>query len=466
MTPFTVSFQKMGIGEPFTLIAGQHFRFDIEEFERFFQAPIAARVVDLLRIASSIYVVDRLVRRRQKDQHKHWSRSLHATIGVIEPDLWSSDEVRETLTDTVEFLSDDTWDFKFVHDDKRVKKEVQRPLFPVPTDARVALYSGGLDSAAGLGNRIMQDPSRHVLPVTVWHQPIQRKIVATQFKLFQQHGDIRITPLLVKSAMKWSPEMKARFRDEPTQRSRAFLFLAAGAVAAAMVGGIAVELYESGVGAINLPLMSGMVGSRTTRSTHPAFLRRMSELIRLVVERPIAFELPFFHQTKGQVVRSAKDSGLHDLAESTVSCVHYPLRESGHKQCGFCPACIFRRQSLAIAGITEPKGTYKFDLFDDVHAANRIPKRHMKYLKTFLDQVVQLDEVKLNQPLPLKIRRHLFGTGVLTHGESTKPIERLLGEYRDEWKGIITQARDRKFSWTKLVGCPTPRMEGATHALA
>ncbi len=85
MTPFSVSFQKAGQGDPFTLVADQHFRFDIEEFERFFQKPLPSRLADLLRIASAIYVVDRLARRRQRDQLRHWSRTLAMEIGVIEP---------------------------------------------------------------------------------------------------------------------------------------------------------------------------------------------------------------------------------------------------------------------------------------------------------------------------------------------------------------------------------------------
>jgi hypothetical protein len=464
MTPYSISFQKVGSGSPFILVAGQHFRFDIAQFERFFQQPIPGRLVDLLRIASAIYFVDRLVRRRRRDQQRHWSRSLKVSVGVLEPDFWAGDIVRECLTDTIEFLSDDTWDLSFSHDDQRINKEVQRPLFPIPSDARVSLYSGGLDSAAGLANCIACAPSRHELPVTVWHQPIQRKIINKQFELLGSKGDVCITPLVVKAAMIWTPELKSNFRAESSQRGRAFLFAAAGGAASAMLGGSNVELFESGIGAINLPLMSGMVGSRTTRSTHPAFLRRMSQLLGLVLERPMQFDLPFFQQTKGQVVQPAKDAGLDGLAQLTVSCVHYPLRESRHKQCGVCPACIFRRQSLETAEITEPRGTYKHDLLD-VMGVRRIPDRRLKYLKAFLDQVVQLDDIQADLPFPQRFRRHLVGTGVVVNGESMEPIGSLLSTYRDEWRKMITQAQERGIRWTKLVGCHTPSMEGASHAV-
>jgi hypothetical protein len=260
--------------------------------------------------------------------------------------------------------------------------------------------------------------------------------------------------------------MKGRFREERTQRSRSFLFTATGAVAMAMAGGAETELYESGIGAINLPLMSGMVGSRTTRSAHPEFLRRMAGLMELVLERPMSFALPFGLLTKGEVVARAKQAGCEDVAEITVSCVHYPLRESNAKQCGVCPACLFRRQSLSVAELRESAATYKYDLFENVEAANRVPAQRLHYLKAFLDQVVQLEGVQENQPLPLRIRRHLVGTGVLANGDRVNSVVRLLRTYRDEWRETIAQAQGRGISWTKLMGRPTPLTEGATHAVA
>jgi len=466
MTPYFVSFERANDRSPFVLTAGTHFRFDIDQFERFFQKPLPDRFLDLLRIAAATYAVDRLVRRRQRDQRRFWSRTLRLNVGVVDPAFWSRPDVCESLTDALEFLSDDTWEFSFTKDDRRSRRAFQRSLFDVSGENLFCLYSGGLDSAAGLINRVANNPTRSVVPVTVWHQPIQRKLVGRQFALLSERYGVQITPLIVKSALIWTSELKERFREERTQRSRSFLFTAAGAVAMAMAGGTQTELYESGIGAINLPLMSGMVGSRTTRSAHPEFLRRMSGLAELVVERPMLFVLPFAQLTKGQVLARAKHAGLEEVAETTVSCVHYPLRESDAKQCGVCPACIFRRQSLGVAGLHEPLGTYKYDLFEDVDAANHVPPKQLNYLKAFLDQVVQLDGIQENQPFPLRIRRHLVGTGVLANGASVDSIGQLLRTYRDEWRETVAQAQGRGISWTKLMGRQASLTEGATHAIA
>lgn len=466
MTPYSVSFERGKDRTPFELSAGTHFRFDFDQFERFFQKPLPDRWLDLLRIAAGIYAVDRLSRRRQRDQRRFWSRTLRLSVGVIDPNFWSQGDVLESLTETLEFLSDDTWDLTFKKDDKRSRREQQLFMFNESDNNLICLYSGGLDSAAGLANRVAEDPTREILPVTVWHQPIQRKSVRKQFAMLGGRYRVQITPLIVKSALIWTPELKSRFREEPTQRGRSFLFTAAGAIATAMAGGSETELYESGIGAINLPLMSGMVGSRTTRSAHPEFLRRMSKLVGRVIARPMSFVLPFEQLTKGQVLAQARGAGLDELVKTTVSCVHYPLRESEAKQCGACPACIFRRQSLTVAGLHEPAGTYRYDLFENADASNQVPPKELDYLKAFLDQVVHLDGIRENQPFPLRIRRHLIGTGVLADGESGEIVSRLLRTYRDEWRETVAQAQGRGISWTKLLGRRASLTEGATNAVA
>lgn len=462
MTPFTISFRRDLDREVTELHAGEHFRVGIDRFESFFGGHIPTRLIDLLRIASAVHVIDRLAKRRQRDQRRYWSRTLGVTIGALEPEFWSEQAVRQALTDTIEFLSDDTWELAFEKDDRRRAHEVQSHLFVPPPDSRVCLYSGGLDSAAGLGVQIGSDPGRPVLPVTIWHQPGQRKLVLNQHGYFVSERKATITPLVVKAVLQ-RKSIHPALREESTQRSRAFLFLAGGAAAAAMVGGSRVEIYESGIGAINLPLMAGMVGSRTTRSVHPEFLARMAHLVGLVLDRPIGFVLPFAANTKGQMIGKLAGLGLGGVIPMTASCIHYPLCEPGHKQCGVCPACLFRRQSILAAGLSEPPGTYKFDAFGSAEAANQIHDKQRRYLKAFLDQVVQLDEVSPDAPLPSRFRRHLIGTGILAHAEPHESIARLLCDYRDEWRSIAMKAESLGISWPRLVARTRPAREGASH---
>ena len=111
----------------------------------------------------------------------------------------------------------------------------------------------------------------------------------------------------------------------------------------------------------------------------------------LVAESEIEFRLPFFGETKGRVVKRLSDLNLRELAIMTASCVGFPLRHSQAKPCGICPACLFRRQAMHVTGIAEPENSYQYDLFDPSHEAISVDR--LKYLKAFLMQVAQLDDV-------------------------------------------------------------------------
>ena len=435
------------------LVAGRHFHLGLDAFGRLFWANPSRRLLDLLRIAMSVYVVDRLVRRRQQAQQGRWFRSLKLSIEVREPDFWQNGDVFGTLIECLEFLSEDGWEVTFVRDERDPPPREgflrgESPFLTYPP--LVCLSSGGLDSAAGLGIRMAENPNRPVIPVTVWHQPNQRESVERQYGLLRKrYGGATIHPLIVKSAMIWDSELKG-WKQEWSQRCRSFLFAAVGAVVAAMSGVTAVEVFESGIGAINLPLLAGMVGSRATRGSHPYFFHLMSRLISVAAGREIVFHLPFMDKTKGQVVAQAIGLGLQELVRSTVSCVHYPLRERPHKQCGVCPACIFRRQAMAVACVEE-NGVYKHDLFGPDHESGELQEDRLEFLKAFLLQVVNLGPLQSGGPVPQRVRRHLFATNVVSTEESMAPFLRLFSRYRHEWLSIAAEGMERGWAWANLL---------------
>jgi hypothetical protein len=219
-------------------------------------------------------------------------------------------------------------------------------------------------------------------------------------------------------------------------------------------GASKIEVYENGVGAINLPPMTGMlVGGRCSRASHPEFLRRMTALVTHIGERPITLELPFREKTKGELVRSLSEDRLEDVANSTVSCVHFPRRVSGPaKQCGVCGACIERRQAMITAGISEPAIGYQYDLFGTRQVVDQIPIGELHYLKATLMQISDLNELALHEPLPDRIRRHLLGTRIVQKGESAAPWISPLLRYRDEWLSLIADAQSVGLRWSGWLG--------------
>ncbi len=433
-----------------TLIAGRDFGFEFEALEHHLNSELSSRLVDLLRISMAIYVVDRLVR-RERGTSSSWARTLKVRVDTLDPDFWNGREIVESLQQTVEFVSGDFWDFEFFGRSPRY--EWNRPLlsnlFPDESPL-ICLYSGGLDSAAGLGLQLVKTPERLVLPVTVKHQPRQQPLVKSQFRHLKDRLGARIEPLIIKLVLK-RPDGSKWSNREKSQRSRAFLFAAAGAVASAVARQSSVEVFESGIGSLNIPLMAGMVGSKATKTCHPEFLRQMSHLVSLVVGREIAFRLPFYDQTKGEMVRELRRSGLADVALATVSCARYPVGHSFFKQCGICPACIFRRQAMLIGEIDEPEGTYAFDLFGPTEQVNAIQPDHLIYLRAFLMQVAEWTDTDATDGLPQPVERHLRYTRILQADDSPERIVCLLVRYRDEWLKIAAEGRRNGYRWAELL---------------
>lgn len=466
--PFSISYWTGTDAQEVHLRAGTHFRFDLDAVNQFSLFDIPPRLVDLLRIASAIYVVDRLVKRHSSHKPRNPARTLGVKIHVLDDAFWNRRDISDTIGEAVDFVSGDYWDFEFVKDPSEFSRAKQ--LLSNPNEGQtplVALYSGGLDSAAGLAARIADNPNRPILSVSVWHQPRQRYLLRKQYSAFRTRLQSQIAPLIVKVAMIWSSELDKN-QQERSQRCRSFLFASLGAIAAITTGQQVVELFESGIGAINLPLMSGLVGAKTTRSSHPEFLRLMSRIASLVADHEIEFRLPFFDHTKGEIVKKLSGLNLHDLANMTASCVGFPLRHSKAKQCGVCPACLFRRQAMHVAGITEANDSYKHDIFDPSQD-KPIPVDRLKYLKAFLMQVAQLDDVEMNDRLPRAFERHVLGTGILQRGQSQKGVIDLLARYRNEWTVLAAHARRNGQAWAGLLvpQQPQDRLEqGVTYASA
>jgi len=395
----------------------------------------------------AIYVVDRLSRRDRRSAKRGPTRDIELTVEVSELDFWQSKPVGTLLRRACELLSDDRWDITFATPDGAARPRQRFLDFGVSDTPLVCLYSGGLDSAAGLATQL-RDRRARTVAVTAYHQAGQQARVLSQLGCLRARYGRELHPVIVRTTLIRPPRLS---EQELTQRCRSLLFAALGGAAACATGASRVEVYESGVGAINLPLMSGMqVGGRSSRGCHPGFLRDMTELVSLVAQRPIPFELSFRQNTKAEVVRTLAEDSLEHLASDTVSCTHYPLRERGAaKQCGVCAACIGRRQAIITAGIPESPGGYLYDVFGHQEALDSIPTDKLDFLRATIMQVGFLGDLEPGKPLPDLVRRQLFGTGVIRKGQSTRSWVNVLVRYREEWLKLIALARCRGLRWSK-----------------
>lgn len=333
---------------------------------------VPAPLADLVDVAVAVYVADRLCRRHPKSAPRSeplWQRRLHVEVPVRDPARWTDDGLAGKLSELLGFLTDDEWTFGFASrsPDAARPSEAQPSLFRErpPAPASAALFSGGLDSLAGLVARLAAHPSETVV---AFSGRTNKRIGAPQRSLIAELGRAfpgRIRPVSVQFGLAERPR-GAYDQEESSQRTRGFVFQALGAVTARMAGLDRLAIYENGVGAINLPYTGAQLGSQATRAAHPVTLRLMSALLSRAFGEPFEVELPYAFTTKGELCVALREAGLGRLARDSVSCDGFPQRAKYAAQCGVCLSCVLRRQSLLHAELLadDPTSLYRHDIYD------------------------------------------------------------------------------------------------------
>ncbi|NII73977.1 7-cyano-7-deazaguanine synthase in queuosine biosynthesis [Dyella sp. SG562] len=341
------------------------------------------RAVDLISIATGTYAIDRVILRTDNDhQNECGLRTLRIKFEVWDHAFWSQAAVKELLTDVLWHLTGDTWLLSFSQRPHPYQTTTHQGLLQLgePHPTRVALYSGGLDSAAGLANRLIDDNDTFML-LTVGHQSSIRSNSIEQVGLLSRILNTTAphhASFMVKLIGGVAGNMKYQ---EKSQRARGFLFYATAATLADACGVDNIEVFENGVGAINLPLCEGgLVDGLSTRGAQPGILKKISQLVGLALDRAVCLSLPFLHSTKAEMLAPLKGKRLMiDWLTRSRSCIHSSLRISGKRHCGHCAACIERRQAFHAAGIVDDPRDYVVDLFN-----SGMPKE-LDYLLTYLE---------------------------------------------------------------------------------
>lgn len=427
---------------------GEHFRIYPTGLDKGFGEELTARQIDLIRIAAAVHITDGWALRRAAD---NYLRSPTLEVEVLDAPFWSRPDTMPLLKACVDFLSGgDDWNFRFASA-RNTRHDRQTCLFRGINDsALIALYSGGLDSAAGLAARLASEPGRVAVPVTVRHQMQKARLVDHHFQMLLRRGLTSrndLIPFQVGAFVRnrrVKRELGVRLR-EVTHRCRPFLFMTVAGLVADTFSAPEVEVFESGVGSVNLPLVGGPADYRTTRSTHPHFLRLVSSLLSHVNDAKVEYVLPFADRTKSEMAARLRDLGLEELARKSVSCILHPLRREGWQQCGHCPACVYRRQALITAGISEPNA-YAIDLFAPPASHRPISEKRLYSIRKFYQQIASLRELD-DDLVPQRLRRYLWATHVISSDEQLGPYVEVHRRYRREWLSLIDDARRQGLSW-------------------
>ncbi len=306
---------------------------------------LPALAADLLEIAASVHAIDRLVPRpteRQRPPGALWARSLWADIPVREPDRWR--QQIPLLSQVLHWLTDDDWALEFsqLQPGVGVLDTTQQFLFDtVPASAVPILFSGGLDSAAGLALELLHDDAVGIsVHTNGWMWRVQRRVLAA----LNEASPHQCVPLRYR--------ISVRNSAESSQRSRGLLFLAAGVATAWAVHQDHLRVFENGIGAVNLPYLRSQQGPQASKAVHPLTLRMVEDLASAVSGRTFVIDAPALALTKAELLRRVPSTARKALG-LTVSCdVGFAARVPEHRACGACTSCLLRLQSLTAAGLT------------------------------------------------------------------------------------------------------------------
>lgn len=339
------------------------FNADLDALAKQARRPLDGLEADFIWLAVAVYLADRCAPRYPYGMSgpAHWRRRIHLKIPVSNVAVWKFSEA--ALAHALEFLTEDDWTFEFLPGRAEFDAERQRhfPKMRGPDIAWTSLFSGGLDSLAGAIHWLERTDGIGLL---VSGQTNSRIAVGQESQVAELREEFprRIEHIGVGYGF---PDKKRHGLEgfESTQRTRAFMHTALGAVAALMAGHDRLFLFENGFGALNLPCDFAQFGSQNSRGTHPVFLRRMAALVTEVFSQPFVIDNPFTFSTKAQMLLAGDVRRFTPLLEKSFSCDRFPNYKHPADQCGCCPSCLIRRLSLHVAGLPDDSKGYSTDIF-------------------------------------------------------------------------------------------------------
>ncbi|GLZ77947.1 hypothetical protein Afil01_27540 [Actinorhabdospora filicis] len=316
---------------------------------------VAPLNVDFTRIALTVFAADRSVMR--EGGGSNWNqRAFELMIPVSEPSTWQA--VAGQLELAIGFLSGDRWTLTFT----KTKAPTEAVRLPDPTTSpkRVVLLSGGADSAVG-GLHSRSQLARNEQHILLSHfsntllAPIQQHVAAEIERLVPGPGQQHVVVHLGRREKRID---ESTYPTEPTSRSRSLVFIALG-LAVASIYGVPLWIPENGFASINPPLGPERLGSLSTRTTHPAFLDSLSEVLTAVGAHS-TIENPFKTTTKGEMYQKVVDLVGAKQASAFLSATHscgLTGQRTHHistmTPCGVCFGCVLRRASFTASGVTD-----------------------------------------------------------------------------------------------------------------
>lgn len=409
-----------------------------ENVARVLQSHLSPRLTDFLEIAAYVYTADCSTQRGTQwtddNSTEPWERNFAFVIPVRDPNFWES--VSSQLIEVLHFLSDDRYSFQFEPLTKERSGQQEYLEFgnkddwPFLNPERVIMFSGGLDSLAG----VVESARHGGKLVLVSHRPVAT-LSARQKALFIKLQ--REFPQQLLHIPVWINKAE-NFNQEPTQRTRSFLYAALGTVVGASVRAGGVRFFENGVVSLNLPVAGEVVRSRASRTTHPLVLHLLEVLCTAVVKHPFSIDNPYLFKSKSEVVGSLKTHRAEHLIGHTCSCAHLMFRPRAQRHCGSCSQCIDRRFAIVATGLQvhDPQTDYEIDVFTGPRKEGPEKSMAVDYTRHALE-LSQRSEAELARSFNMELSR-----AVRYEPKRSLAVEQIIAMHKRHGKAILSVLKE------------------------
>jgi len=425
----------------------QKFHFDNRNYERALFKNLPDRFIDLLEIANSVFLADRLSLRKpigfKTNNYRYWKRELILNLYLRDITFWQNPNVIEKLKQVLDYLTEDHWIIN-LNSKPSSSKQLNFDFYHLK-NTFTALFSGGLDSFAGITSHLSENKYEHVYLLSVVTNKRMKGVQKSLTDTFAKKLNTKIfyVPIFLNLNQRSLPGSVPEHFEEKTQRSRGFLFTVYGSVFSMLAGSNILGLFENGIGAINLPMVNFQIGTDNTRSVNPIFLIEISKLLSEVFDT--SFEIKNFAQwlTKAELCKKLKNSPLREDVNKTVSCDgSFSRRVRRKTQCGICTSCLLRRQALAAAELNDIdlNDNYQFDIYrlSTIRERKRLSQfKAMQYqiskIKSCLDRKNAWFELAKSFPNLEEMKLRVCGSSKNEQILFQEKVLNLYSKYLNEW---------------------------------
>lgn len=363
----------------------QNISIELPHFVKSVNCHIPDRIKDLLEIAGYVYAADRLTKRGTPTgvEYHSWSRSFHFIVKVRDFDFWNNQNIKNQLNTALCFLSGDmNFEFSFVKGGKDVGQLCVFDNEEIELDKKenssVALFSGGLDSLAGV-LEVLETTNKNLILIS--HRSNNPGITQLQDGVFNLlHNDF-------KNRIQYYPfycNLKGERAVEETQRTRIFLYTTIAYALSSLASEDEILVYENGMTSINFYKRQDLINARASRTTHPKALKLLEDFYSSVGESRKYIRHPFLFNTKTDIFLKIKKFNKTNYLNSTISCTKTFQSFENNSQathCGGCSQCIDRRFAAFASNCEAEDAVYDIDLSKD-EINNKEAKSHLfDYIK-------------------------------------------------------------------------------------